>query len=70
MNYSEKGNEMEVYNVLADAMATAKEKSTVAIPVRYMHYAIDLYNSGKLTEEDVLNSFQTSVSVLESIQKA
>ncbi|MBO7203643.1 MAG: hypothetical protein J6U71_03535 [Bacteroidales bacterium] len=70
MNYSEKGSEMEVYNVLADAMATAKEKSTVAIPVRYMHYAIDLYNSGKLTEEDVLNSFQTSVSVLESIQKA
>lgn len=70
MNYSEKGNEMEVYTVLADAMATAKEKSTVAIPVRFMHYAIALYEAGQFTEEDVLNSFQTSISVLESIQQA
>lgn len=70
MNFSEKGNELEVYNVLSEVMESVKEKSSVAIPVRYMHYAIDLYNSGKFSEEDVLNSFQRSISVLESIQQA
>lgn len=67
INYSEHGQEKEVYDALEEAMDAAQDKSNVTVAVRYMHYAIELYKNGVLTEEDVLNSFQKSVSVLESV---
>ena len=63
MTFSSKGNEEEVFAVLADAMDAAKEKTSIIIPVRYMGYANDLYKSGVLSAEDVMNAYNKAYGI-------
>lgn len=68
MNYSEKGNELEVFTVLDDAINEAKEKTSTTIAVRYMNYAAELYSAGKFTQEDVFAAFEKSIATLGMIK--
>lgn len=68
MNYSEKGNELEVFNVLDDAIETAGNKTSTTIAVRYMSYAADLYSAGRFTEDDVFAAFEKSIGTLEKVK--
>ncbi|MGM9776399.1 MAG: hypothetical protein ACI3ZG_06500 [Candidatus Coprenecus sp.] len=70
INYSEKGQEENVYNVLGQTMDITKEKTDITVAVRYLHYAIELYKNGTFTEEQVLQSFNKSINVLESVNQA
>lgn len=68
MNYSEKGSELEVFNALDDAINTAKDKTSTTIAVRYMNYAVELYQTGRFTEDQVFAAFEKSMATLESIK--
>lgn len=68
MNYSEKGSELDVFNALDDAMKTAKEKTSTTIAVRYMNYAVELYQSGRFTEDQVFEAFNQSMETLELVK--
>ncbi len=67
INYSETGKEQDVFNAIGEAMDAAKEKTSTAIIVRYMDYAINLYKSGVFTNMDVFDAFEKSVEVLEMV---
>lgn len=69
MTFSSKGSEEEVFAVLAEAMDAAKEKTSIIIPVRYMGYANDLYKSGILSAEDVMNAYNKAYGVAEMVEK-
>ena len=70
MTYAAKGEEQEVFNVLGDAMETAKGKTSVVIPVRYMSYANDLYKAGSMSAEEVMAAYNKAYSTAELIEKA
>lgn len=70
MNYSENGQEEDVYNVLDKTLDITKEKTDIAIAVRYLHYAIELYKKGTFTEEQVRSSFNKSINILEAVNQA
>ena len=70
ITYAAKGEEQEVFNVLGDAMETAKGKTAVVIPVRYMSYANDLYKAGTMSAEEVMAAYNKAYSTAELIEKA
>lgn len=70
MNYAEPGSEMDVYIALGEALDAAKEKSNTTVAVRYLDYAIQLYNSGRLMDSDVFASFEKSIETLEMVKAA
>ena len=70
ITYAAKGEEQEVFNVLGDAMETAKGKTAVVIPVRYMNYANDLYKAGTMSAEEVMAAYNKAYSTAELIEKA
>jgi tetratricopeptide (TPR) repeat protein len=70
MTYASKGKEQEVFNVLGDAMDTAKEKTAIVIPVRYMSYANDLYKAGSMSAEEVMAAYTKAYETAELIEKA
>ena len=51
MKYAEPGTEMDLYTALGEAMDIAKEKTSVAVAVRYVNTAIQLYKSGRLMDQ-------------------
>ena len=68
MKYAEPGTEMDLYTALGEAMDIAKEKTSVAVAVRYVNTAIQLYKSGRLMDQDVFDAFDKSIAVLEMIK--
>lgn len=70
MKYSPKGNEQAVFTVLGEAMDVAKGKTAIAIPVRYMDYANEMYKAGTMSPEDVMTAYQKAMATAELIEKA
>ena len=70
MTFASKGKEKEVFDVLGDAMDTAKEKTAIVIPVRYMSYANDLYKAGTMSGEEVMAAYTKAYETAELIEKA
>lgn len=70
MNYAEPGSEQEVFNALGEAMDLAKEKSSTTVVVRYMNYAVQLYQLGKMTDQDVMAAFEKSIYTLDLVNEA
>lgn len=70
MKYSPKGQEKEVFTVLGEAMDVAKGKTAIAIPVRYMDYANELYKAGNMQPEEVMEAYQKAMATAELIEKA
>ncbi|HIZ88173.1 MAG TPA: hypothetical protein IAC03_08485 [Candidatus Coprenecus pullistercoris] len=70
MNYSEPGREQEVFEALGKALDVAKSKASTSVAVRYMDYAIQLYKSGKLMDQDVFSAFDKSIATLEMVKAA
>ncbi len=64
INYAEAGKELEVFNVIGEAIDAAQAKTSTAIIVRYMHYAIELYKVGRFTNMDVFDAFEKCIEVL------
>ena len=70
MTYSGKGNEKELFDILGDAMDTAKDKTPIVLPVRYMSYANDLYKSGTMSGEEVMAAYTKAYATAELIEAA
>ncbi len=70
MNYAEPGSEQEVFDALGEAMDVAKEKSSTTVVVRYMDYAVKLYNLGKIDDDGVFSAFEKSIGTLEMVNNA
>lgn len=59
---------MEGYKIMSETMDQTKEKTPISVIVRYMHFAVNLYNSGELTTEDVFASFAKSIEIAELVK--
>lgn len=70
MSYSSKGNEKMIFDVLGESMDVTKEKTSIVIPVRYMGYADDLYKSGAMSSEEVMEAYSKAYGVAELIEQA
>lgn len=59
-----KNDPQRLYNTYTEIISTLKENTKPSIFVFNLNAAIELYQKGSLTEEDILNIYQTSVEYL------
>lgn len=65
-----KNDAQKVYDIYSSIISTLKEKTKPAIFVFNLNSAIELFQAGTLTAEDVINIYQTSMGYLAEAQPA
>lgn len=68
--YRDEEKMSQLCEALCGAMDVAKDKTPVAVPVKYMEFTCALYKNGKLSAEDVMSNFQKASEVLTLIEQA
>jgi len=60
----------EVFEMLDVAMGVTKEKTPVAVPVKYLDIASTLYKDGKIEAEKVLGAYEKCTAILNDVMAA
>lgn len=70
ISYLDDSRNQEIFNEIKEVIDVTKQKTSIAILVRYIGYASDLYKEGKIKAEDVMEAFQKSNEILDLMEKA
>ncbi len=68
IKYLGEDDDSEGYALMGHTMDELKHRTPVSVVLRYMQYANNLYASGEILDTDVVESFEKSVDVAESIE--
>jgi len=67
INFMANNDLMEVFEALDIAIGITNEKTPVSVPVRYLDFASQLYQNGKIDAERVMASYEKAVDALKKV---